>query len=221
MTDFDPQLQILPAPQRCLWEELRQVPGDFVLYGGTAIALYLAHRTSEDFDLFSSRAFSPMDLFAQVPFLAGGTLLQSAPNTVTALFDRQGLVKVSFFGALTLGRVGVPARALDIGLAVASKLDLAATKAKVLIERAERKDYLDLAALLKSGITLPEALGAARALYGGQFHPMIALRALSYFGDGDLSRLPLEVRTFLSEEAGRVTAIPEPARVSVEIAARR
>ena len=40
-----PQLDILPAEQRALWDELaplRQL--GFVLYGGTAIALRLGHR---------------------------------------------------------------------------------------------------------------------------------------------------------------------------------
>ncbi|MBI2947332.1 MAG: nucleotidyl transferase AbiEii/AbiGii toxin family protein [Verrucomicrobia bacterium] len=91
-----------------------------------------------------------------------------------------------------------PARARDNGVAVASKLDLAATKARVVVERAERKDYLDLAALLKSGISLTDALGAARALYGEQFNPMITLKALSYFADGDLPKLSDGVKQFLS-----------------------
>jgi hypothetical protein len=36
---FSPRLDILPPPQRRLWDELGEVPPEFVLYGGTAIAL--------------------------------------------------------------------------------------------------------------------------------------------------------------------------------------
>ncbi len=41
MTDF-PRLDVLPAPQRALWPQLAEVSRQsFVLYGGTAVALYL------------------------------------------------------------------------------------------------------------------------------------------------------------------------------------
>lgn len=54
---FEPRLDILPKSQRELWPDLDAVPSDFVLYGGTALALQLGHRISEDFDFFSSTGF--------------------------------------------------------------------------------------------------------------------------------------------------------------------
>ena len=104
------------------------------------------------------------------------------------------------------------------GLRVASLLDLAGMKAAVVQERALRKDYLDLTTLLKSGIQLADALGAASALYREQYNPMITLKALNYFADGDLPKLPEEVKQFLSQEASRVTTIPTIPRVSDRIA---
>lgn len=50
---FDPRLDILPAAQHRLWPELAKTPDHFTLYGGTAVALRLAHRQSADFDFFS------------------------------------------------------------------------------------------------------------------------------------------------------------------------
>jgi hypothetical protein len=50
-----PKLEILSPPQRRLWSELKETPQEFVFYGGTALALRLGHRTSEDFDFFSNR----------------------------------------------------------------------------------------------------------------------------------------------------------------------
>jgi hypothetical protein len=47
------------------------IPAWFVLYGGTALALRLGHRASEDFDFFSKQGFRPDDLERQVPFLEG------------------------------------------------------------------------------------------------------------------------------------------------------
>ena len=53
----------------------------------------------------------------------------------------------------------------DIGLPVASLLDIAAQKVRVVQVRAERKDYLDLVTLFEHGVRLPQALGAAKAIY--------------------------------------------------------
>ena len=47
------QLHCLPAAQRRLWNELGNVPPEFVLCGGTALALLLGHRRSIDYDFFS------------------------------------------------------------------------------------------------------------------------------------------------------------------------
>ena len=66
---FEPRLDILADARRDLWPDLDAVPSDFVLYGGTAIALQLGHRASEDFDFFSSSGFDAEELQAQLPFL--------------------------------------------------------------------------------------------------------------------------------------------------------
>jgi hypothetical protein len=65
---FDPRLDILPESQLRLWPELDTVPSDFILYGGTGLALQLGHRASEDFDFFSSSGFEPDHLRSRLPF---------------------------------------------------------------------------------------------------------------------------------------------------------
>jgi hypothetical protein len=206
---LSPCLAALPLPQQRLWEELSSVPRDFVLYGGTAIALRLGHRQSKDFDFFSSKPFQPDDLERRVPFLVGVERLQAAPNTLTSLVDRDGAVKVSFFGGLTLRRVRDPEPAEGPGFLVASLLDLAATKVKVVQDRAEAKDYVDLGRLLEEGVSLDDAMGAAVAVYGPDFNALISLKALSYFADGDLPTLPAAVR----ERLTRAVALVDPLRL--------
>jgi hypothetical protein len=199
-----PLLDTLPPSQRRLWSELAAVPPDFVLYGGTALALRLGHRTSEDFDFFSNQSFQPDDLERRIPFLAGSSRLQSSPNTLVSLVERSGPVKVSFFGGLTLRRVEDPESVEGPGFPVASLLDLAATKVKAVQDRAEAKDYIDLNRLLEEGIDLARALGAARTVYGQAFNPILSLKALSYFADGDLAALSSSVRSRLAEAVRRV-----------------
>jgi hypothetical protein len=214
MSAFAARVDILPEPQRQLWPELAAVPRRFVLYGGTAIALRLGHRSSVDFDFFSSHPFTPGDLRQQVIWLNQAEPLQSAPNTLTVLVQRGAPVKVSFFGGLRLGRVGEPEETSDHVLLVASLLDLAATKVAVIQQRAEQRDYRDLTALLEAGVSLDAALAAAQALYREQFNPMISLKALSYFADGDLPQLPQALQDRLRHESSVLRDIPPRERKS-------
>jgi hypothetical protein len=130
---------------------------------------------------------------------------------------RQGGVKVSFFGGLTIGRVAEPEPSSDGVAVLASPIDLLATKLKVLLQRAERKDYDDVAVLLASGLTLTEGLGAARALYGSAFPVSEALKALVYFADGDLDELPASTQQQLIEAVKAVDAVPVLERSSLDL----
>jgi hypothetical protein len=198
--EMEPKLDILPPAQRRLWDELIDVPSQFVLYGGTAIALYLGHRVSVDFDFFCSLNFDPDVLYGAIPFLAGAQVLQKEADTLTALVERGGPAKVFFFGVPSLGRVREPLVVPQTGLKVANLIDLAAMKAAVVQKRAEARDYIDLDALIgRADIDLPTALSAARHVYGPSFNPQITLKALSYFGDGNLPTVPGEVRKRLVE----------------------
>jgi Nucleotidyl transferase AbiEii toxin, Type IV TA system len=198
MTKFVPRLDILPAAQQRFWAELNQVPGGFVLYGGTAIALHLGHRESVDFDFFGKETFDPSKLEAEIPFMAGAQITQREPNTLTGTLDRGGLVKVSFFGVPNIGRLRPPHVAEDNGLKVATLLDLAGTKVSVVQARAEAKDYIDIDAFVRAGsVDLPTALAAGRAIYGPAFNPQITLKALSFFDEGNLRSLPDEMKSRL------------------------
>lgn len=195
MNPFKPRLDILPTSQRKVWFELSQIPEGFTLYGGTAVALHLGHRQSIDFDFFGWQKFSPLELAGELAFLAGGTVLQSEPNTLTVLIDRGGPVKVSFFGVPKLLKIEQPHIAAENNLRVASLLDLAGTKAAVVQQRAEAKDYIDIDAILTSGLLdLPMALAAAQIIYGPVFSPQNALKALTYFDEPQLHSLPGELK---------------------------
>ena len=182
----------LPRAQQVLWPELEGTPGEFVLYGGTAVALQLAHRVSVDFDFFSNHVFDPEHLLRQIPYLHGSQMIDFKENTLSCVVDRDEPVHVSLFGGLDLNRVANPWTAEDNGIKIASLVDLAGTKAAVVMKRATWKDYVDLHALMQSGVRLEEALAAGAAIYGNRFEPMIALKALSYHEDVDLSGVDAE-----------------------------
>jgi len=74
----------------------------------------------------------------------------------------------------------------------------------VVQRRAEAEDDRDIAAILENGVDLSRALAAAKAIYGEQFEPGTTLRALSYFADGDLPKLPKSIQNALQSAARSV-----------------
>jgi len=205
-----------------LWPELAEIPGHFVLYGGTALALRLGHRQSLDFDFFTSETVIPAQLIHDLKILRGAKILQNTTQTLTVSVNRAGPIKLSFFGGLKLGRVGQYETTPDRFVKVASLLDLAGTKAAVITQRAEAKDYIDLLAVIQSGsgIDLMRAMAAAQALYGDQYNAIITVKSLNYFGDGDLHTLPQEQKAALQKIAAnaRVETLPTIPRVSAQLA---
>ncbi|MDQ3621100.1 MAG: hypothetical protein M3463_01215 [Verrucomicrobiota bacterium] len=88
---------------------------------------------------------------------------------------------------------------------------------KVIFQRAEAKDYRDIAALLASGLTLAYGLGCAVALYGPDFNAALPLKALCYFEDGDLPALDPAVKNALIVAAREVREIPRVPRARERI----
>lgn len=201
---FNPKLDILPQGQRALWSDLQDTPRSFVLYGGTALGLRLGHRKSEDFDFFSNDSFEPNALLENVKYLRGARVDQRGDNTLTVVVHRVGPVKLSFFGHVQMNHVQEPDRTIENKVQVASLVDLAATKLKTIQQRAEAKDYLDIAAVLDAGISLSEALAAGIAVYGKPFSVMAALKALTYFEDGNLPSVAASVQSQLAKAAVEV-----------------
>lgn len=212
-----PRFERVPPAQRRLWPELR--PGvslGFVLYGGTAVSLHLGHRRSVDFDFFHDRPLDRRTIGTAFAFMNSAQTLQEAAETLVVLVPASYLrgrtpVKVSFFGGLSFGRVGDALLTSDGVAEVASLKDLLAHKLKVMLQRAERKDYQDVAALLRAGVSLPQGLAAARLLFGMAFQPAASVKALTFFKDGDLPRLAQADRDTLISAAAAARELPRVA----------
>jgi hypothetical protein len=198
--DFEPRLDILPESQRLLWLELDAVPSDFVLYGGTGLALQLGHRVSEDFDFFSSSGFDPDQLKSALPFFreldpgSPDIWVQRKRDNLEAYVNRGGLVRVAFFGGLnTLQRIEDPRRAAGSKVQVASLLDLAGMKMRVIQVRGSWKD----------------GMAAAKAI-DRKFDPATSIRALQFYGDGTLNRVPAAMQRDLARWAQMVNLAKLP-----------
>ncbi|MDR0781417.1 MAG: nucleotidyl transferase AbiEii/AbiGii toxin family protein [Pseudomonadales bacterium] len=214
MGKFKPCMNALPLAQQGLWPALRNASNlGFTLYGGTAIALRLGHRDSVDFDFFSEKPLDREVIKAALPCLTQATTIQDQDNTWVVLVpcgnSEREHVKVSFFGAITFGRVGEPDFTDDGVLQVASCDDLMATKVKVVLQRAEAKDYRDVAAMLDAGVSLSRGLASARLLFGPNFQPSESLKALIYFNDGDLKTLSAAEKATLVAAVKAVRDLPD------------
>lgn len=218
-TTFEPRLDVLPEAQRQVWPLLgRTLALDFVLYGGTAVALHLGHRVSVDFDFFRSKDLDKGQLDVALNDLPDCEVVQDAKNTLVIRVKMPaGAVKVSFFGGLALGRINPPLLTADHVLLVASREDLLATKLKAVLDRAEAKDYRDIAALLEAGVSLGRGLAGFSQIFGRD--PALPLRALGYFKDGDLRAVPESDRKLLQAARDSVTDIPDLTVVSGSLAA--
>src|SRR5207237_3056097 len=110
-------------------------------------------------------------------------------------------IKLSFFGGIGFGRVGEPVRIRGIAR-IASRLDLLGTKLATVTQRIEARDYIDIAALLGSGLTINEGVAALLALYGPQASGLQSVKTIAWFRDGGLDQvLPPDVRDVLTRAA--------------------
>ncbi|MBI5577280.1 MAG: nucleotidyl transferase AbiEii/AbiGii toxin family protein [Deltaproteobacteria bacterium] len=211
---FPTRLDILPPGQRKLWPFLSPLKDmGYCLYGGTALALRYGHRQSVDFDFFSDRPLDEKGLGISLPWLTVATILRNDPGTFVVLASpprSKRAVKVSLFGELSLGRVGIPELTSDGVVLAASVRDLMATKLKALFDRVEPRDYLDIAAMLRNKVSLPQGLADARVLFGNFFSAAECMRILCWFDDPDLASLPDHVKRTLAKEVKTAWDKPLP-----------
>lgn len=165
-------LKILPPAQLKLWSLLATIPKNFILYGGTAIALQLGHRISVDFDFFSDEPLELENLLTAFPILKDYPIVQPSITTLDSIIELpEGSVKLQFLTGLgkRQTRLFPPVIAQDNQLQIASLRDLFATKLNTIQHRAECKDYIDIDALIRSGLKLEQGLIDAVAVFGKKF----------------------------------------------------
>lgn len=172
--------EILSDRQSELLPLLAQFRREYYLVGGTAIALYLGHRRSIDFDLFKSSAINHkrnLDRISAMPF----------PHIVTRRVAEQmnlivNDVKLTFF---QYPFPVEPTVRFEPYFRLPSLLQLAAMKAYALGRRSKWKDYVDLYFLLRDHFTIADITDCATQLFGELFSEKMFRSQLCYFDDID------------------------------------
>ncbi|MCU0643705.1 MAG: nucleotidyl transferase AbiEii/AbiGii toxin family protein [bacterium] len=175
--------EILTKSQIDLLPLIRIFNRSFYLVGGTAIALYLGHRQSIDFDLFNPKSFNRKSIQTKIlenDYHIDKTLI--ATNEEYTLIANN--VKLTFYNF----PFDIPhkSRFKNI-ISLPSLLDLAAMKAYALGRRAKWKDYIDLYFIFKYHYSLTELCNRTTELFNDLFSEKLFRSQLSYFDDIDHS----------------------------------
>ena len=132
---------------RILWRTMTPPPGGYRLYGGTALALYLEHRMSVDFDFVTSARRVDRAALAALPWLAGA---EAIGRGVVAEFLWPGparRIRVTFIASSTLVPPPLePPRHAPNDVPVAAPLDLVRAKLEAICNRGSANDFADMAA---------------------------------------------------------------------------
>lgn len=174
--------KVLAAPTaECLrYLSQNKILIDFYLGGGTAVALYLGHRQSEDLDFFSAKDFSTLSLRQKLAQQGEFILDEERPGTLHGSFHG---VKISL--------LEYPYPLLNSlqsfqGTPVASLEDLAAMKLDAIASRGKKRDFIDLYALIQEKFSLKEVLDLYKKKYSSlKVNPMHVLKGLTYFEDAE------------------------------------
>lgn len=184
---------------------VKQFIKEFYLVGGTAIALYIGHRRSIDFDLFRFNTLNHKKIITR--------LSESGyPYRITRRVYEQMNVTV---GDMTFTFFEYPFKIeakniFENSIRLPDLIDLSAMKAYALGRRSKWKDYVDLYFILKHHFSISQISERATTIYGQLFSEKLFRAQLCYFDDINYSESidyivpevhPGEIKTFLIDKA--------------------
>jgi hypothetical protein len=172
--------EILNNNQTELLDLVAQFNREFYLVGGTAIALYLGHRRSIDFDLFKSTPFNSKKILDKIQ-------KKNIAYHVTRRVSEQlnlsiNNVKLTFF---EYPYPIIAENKFENYIKIPTLLDLAAMKAFALGRRSKWKDYVDLYFIIKNNYSIPEISRRSEQIFTDQFSEKLFRAQLSYYADID------------------------------------
>lgn len=133
------------------------------LFGGTALALYINHRRSIDFDFFSDRVVRKSDL-QLFEWLEGAEFQGEEGMVDVTVFGNSRNIRLNFVDLKLFSNVEpkYPPVHTPKGIPVAHVVDLLASKLSALSNRKELKDFQDVTTAID---VLPEPLKEAISIY--------------------------------------------------------
>ncbi len=155
---------------------------DFILVGGTALALQIGHRNSVDIDLFGNCELDEESFVSELKKMGQVKLIHKSKNVIMLSVDNIKVDFVSYKYPLLENF-----QSLD-NIRLASKKDIAAMKLNAISGRGNKKDFIDLFFLLDF-FTLDEMI----KFYDEKFEEgsyFLVMKSLTYFQDADSQQSP-------------------------------
>lgn len=173
---------ILTEEQFGLLPLAKYLSKNFGLVGGTAIALFIGHRRSIDFDFFTNDEFENMKIRKNIlKFKKIERVLRDEDGEYTIIVDG---VRITFFHYPF--KIRFHKKFGDV-IKLPDLLTLAAMKAYALGRRAKWKDYVDLYFIMRDYHGIEEIVKMAKRIFGPEFNEKMFRAQLAYFKDVDYS----------------------------------
>jgi len=173
---------ILTSQQQELLPFISQFRRSFYLVGGTAIALYIGHRRSIDFDLFTEKLLNKSRLrrsIFELPYRKQ-VLFEDIDQMHYSIND----VKITFFNFPYPVEHNIKYENI---ISLPSLLSLAAMKAFALGRRAKWKDYVDLFFILENYYSIKDISTESEHIFGRLFSEKLFREQLAFHKDIDYS----------------------------------
>lgn len=169
---------LLPKTKKLLLELVKSCKflDKYVLVGGSALALHLCHRKSEDLDFFTYKDnFDKEEILKYIQDFETKEIINQTDEQIDILLDG---VKVTFFNAKwSFLKPKEPKR-----FNLSTIEQISAMKVNTLFLRATYRDYYDLYFLAKNGIGLKEMFEYSKEIVEGLTFKLFTI-ALVYIDD--------------------------------------
>lgn len=180
--------QAISKDRRDLLELLvrQNLLNDFYMAGGTAAAIHMGHRLSEDFDFFSKLDCNTFNIIKSLSRMGEFMLTGEARGTVHGILNG---VKISF---LYYPYPLMYSEGTFLGCRIADLRDIALMKITAISGRGSKKDFIDLYFIIQETIGLVDLMRMFADKYRNTGYSSYHLiKSIGYFEDADREKDPI------------------------------
>jgi predicted nucleotidyltransferase component of viral defense system len=163
---------------------------DFSLVGGTALSLQYGHRISVDLDLFCTEGYEYYSLVESLKKEFGADFKHEEKESIFGIFCFINSIKVDI---INYKHNPIDNLFTEDTIRMYSTKDIAAMKIQAILGRGRKKDFWDLAELLKH-YTLEQIIDFYSAKFPSQQLLISVPQAITYFADAEESENPVSLK---------------------------
>jgi Nucleotidyl transferase AbiEii toxin, Type IV TA system len=173
-------------------KQLMEMPElqDFSLVGGTALSLLYGHRMSVDLDMFSNKPFDNNVITQALEKKFGDSFDNKSTNPRFGIFCFVNEVKIDI---VRFPHPFIRPEVTIDGIRMFSTEDIIAMKVQAILGRGKKKDFWDIAELLKH-FPISDFIKFHKEKYTTQNLIITVPQAITYFADADDSEDPISLK---------------------------